>query len=216
MSWAAPTATDHRLGWSHAPAGVVIFGDILIVLAYIGFYLVFRENTYGAATVQVAEGQKVVSTGPYAVVRHPMYGWALLMMLGLPLALGSWCTQTGTPAGCVRAYSSCCPASQELWRGCLMKSNSLLGTSQGTRTTCAKFVIGWFLLCGEADPVLHVHSRARTMNETKARFRQSGTVLPKFASCQNTQLVAGFRTQCYSAAKPAAVGPRSGMVPGAI
>lgn len=84
------SATDHRLGWSSVPTSVVIFGDILIVLAYIGFYLVFRENTYGAATVQVAEGQKVISTGPYAVVRHPMYSWALLMMLGMPLALGSW------------------------------------------------------------------------------------------------------------------------------
>jgi protein-S-isoprenylcysteine O-methyltransferase Ste14 len=84
------SATDHRLGWSSVPTSVVIFGDMLIVLAYIGFYLVFRENTYGAATVQVAEGQKVISTGPYAVVRHPMYSWALLMMLGMPLALGSW------------------------------------------------------------------------------------------------------------------------------
>ena len=52
-----------RLGWSHVPAGEAIFGDILIVLAFIGFYLVFRENTYGAATVQVTEGQKVISTG---------------------------------------------------------------------------------------------------------------------------------------------------------
>jgi protein-S-isoprenylcysteine O-methyltransferase Ste14 len=84
------SATDHRLGWSSVPTSVVIFGDMLIVLAYIGFYLVFRENTYGAATVQIAEGQKVISTGPYAVVRHPMYSWALLMMLGMPLALGSW------------------------------------------------------------------------------------------------------------------------------
>jgi protein-S-isoprenylcysteine O-methyltransferase Ste14 len=84
------SAIDHRLGWSSVPASAVIFGDILIVLAYIGFYLVFRENTYGAATIQVAEGQRVISTGPYAVVRHPMYSWALLMMLGMPLALGSW------------------------------------------------------------------------------------------------------------------------------
>lgn len=84
------SALDHRFGWSNVPASVVIFGDILIVLANVGFTLVFRENTYGAATIQVTEGQKVISTGPYAVVRHPMYGWALLMMLGIPLALGSW------------------------------------------------------------------------------------------------------------------------------
>jgi protein-S-isoprenylcysteine O-methyltransferase Ste14 len=84
------SAIDHRLGWSSMPTSVVILGDVLIVLAYLGFYLVFRENTYSAATIQVSEGQKVVSTGPYAVVRHPMYSWALLMMLGIPLALGSW------------------------------------------------------------------------------------------------------------------------------
>lgn len=84
------SATDHRLGWSSVPILVVILGDMLIVLAYIGFYLVFRENTYSAATIQVVEGQKVISTGPYAVVRHPMYSWALLMILGMPLALGSW------------------------------------------------------------------------------------------------------------------------------
>lgn len=84
------SALDHRFGWSAVPASVVIFGDVLIVLANVGFYFVLRENTYAAATVQIAEGQTVISTGPYAVVRHPMYSWALLMMLGMPLALGSW------------------------------------------------------------------------------------------------------------------------------
>jgi protein-S-isoprenylcysteine O-methyltransferase Ste14 len=84
------SAIDHRLGWSSVPASIVIFGNALIVLAYAGFYRVFRENTYGAATIQVAEGRRVISTGPYAVVRHPMYSWALIMMLGMPLALGSW------------------------------------------------------------------------------------------------------------------------------
>jgi protein-S-isoprenylcysteine O-methyltransferase Ste14 len=84
------SATDHRLGWSSVPAAIVVLGNLLIVLAYIGFYLVFRVNTYGAATIQVAEGQTVISTGPYAVVRHPMYAWALPMILGMPLALGSW------------------------------------------------------------------------------------------------------------------------------
>jgi protein-S-isoprenylcysteine O-methyltransferase Ste14 len=84
------SATDHRLGWSTVPPAVVILGNLLIVLAYVGFYLVFRENTYGAATIQIAEGQRVISTGPYAVVRHPMYSFGFLMTLGMPLALGSW------------------------------------------------------------------------------------------------------------------------------
>jgi len=83
------SALDHRLGWSRIPPALVLLGDILIVLAYVGFYLVFRENTYGAATIEVTPGQAVVTTGPYAIVRHPMYSWALLMLLGLPLALGS-------------------------------------------------------------------------------------------------------------------------------
>jgi len=51
---------------------------------------VFRANTYAAATIQVAAGQTVISTGPYGVVRHPMYAAALLMLLGIPVALGSW------------------------------------------------------------------------------------------------------------------------------
>jgi protein-S-isoprenylcysteine O-methyltransferase Ste14 len=84
------SAIDHRFGWSSVPASIVILGDVLIVLAYVGFTLVFRENTFGAATIQVVEGQRVISTGPYAVVRHPMYSWGLLLMLGIPLALGSW------------------------------------------------------------------------------------------------------------------------------
>jgi protein-S-isoprenylcysteine O-methyltransferase Ste14 len=84
------SAVDCRMHWSHVPPPVVILGDILIVIAYVGFFFVFRANTYGAATIQIAEGQRVISTGPYAVVRHPMYSWALVMLLGIPLALGSW------------------------------------------------------------------------------------------------------------------------------
>jgi protein-S-isoprenylcysteine O-methyltransferase Ste14 len=83
-------ALDRRFGWSDVPAWLVILGDLLVTLSYVGFFLVFRENTYGAATIQVAEGQRVISTGPYALVRHPMYSAAVVLMLGVPLALGSW------------------------------------------------------------------------------------------------------------------------------
>jgi protein-S-isoprenylcysteine O-methyltransferase Ste14 len=83
-------ALDHRFGWSDVPTSVVIFGDILIALSYYAFYFVFRENPYGASTIQVEEKQSVISTGPYALVRHPMYTGALILMFGIPPALGSW------------------------------------------------------------------------------------------------------------------------------
>jgi protein-S-isoprenylcysteine O-methyltransferase Ste14 len=83
-------ALDRRYGWSDVPTSVVILGNALIAISYVGFYFVFRENTYGAATVRVEENQRVISTGPYAVVRHPMYAVALILMIGIPLALGSW------------------------------------------------------------------------------------------------------------------------------
>ena len=83
-------ALDHRFGWSEVPAFVVVLGNILIALSYWGFYRVFRENTYGAATIQVEEEQTVISTGPYALVRHPMYSATLIMSIGMLLALGSW------------------------------------------------------------------------------------------------------------------------------
>lgn len=81
---------DYRFGWSAVPLPVVILGDILVV---VGFYLVlvvYKENTYTSATIEVAENQKVISTGPYALVRHPMYASASLYLIGTPLALGSY------------------------------------------------------------------------------------------------------------------------------
>ena len=83
-------AIDHRLGWSSVPAYFVITGDLLIVAGYYVVFLVFRENTFTSATIEVAAGQSVISTGPYALVRHPMYSGALILLLGTPLSLGSW------------------------------------------------------------------------------------------------------------------------------
>jgi len=81
---------DRRFGWSHMPGAVAILGDVLLLAGWLGILAVFRANTYAAATIQVAQGQTVVSTGPYGVVRHPMYAAALLMLLGIPVSLGSW------------------------------------------------------------------------------------------------------------------------------
>ena len=81
---------DHRFGWSPVPAYVSIIGDGMIALGYLFIFFVLRENSYAASTIQVADDQKVISTGLYALVRHPMYAGALLLLVGIPLALDSW------------------------------------------------------------------------------------------------------------------------------
>jgi len=81
---------DHRFGWSRVPAYVSLAGDLLVVLGLLVIFFVFKENTYASGTIEVGAGQKVISTGPYGRVRHPMYSGAIVMLLGLPLALGSW------------------------------------------------------------------------------------------------------------------------------
>jgi protein-S-isoprenylcysteine O-methyltransferase Ste14 len=83
-------ALDFRFKWSVGPTGGVLFGDLLFVIGFGFIDRVYRENTYTSATIQVVEGQKVISTGPYAVVRHPMYASAILYLIGTPLALGSY------------------------------------------------------------------------------------------------------------------------------
>ncbi|WP_395018827.1 methyltransferase family protein [Dongia sp.] len=81
---------DWGRAWSFVPVSVVLIGDLLMVLGFAVMYRVFRENSYAAATVTITEGQRVIASGPYARVRHPMYSGVLLMFLGTPLALGSW------------------------------------------------------------------------------------------------------------------------------
>jgi len=82
---------DHRFGWSAVvPAYLSLLGDGLAALGILIYFFVIRENRFAAATVDVVEGQTVVSTGPYAIVRHPMYAGAILVFVGAPLALGSW------------------------------------------------------------------------------------------------------------------------------
>jgi protein-S-isoprenylcysteine O-methyltransferase Ste14 len=83
-------ALDHRFGWSMAPFPVVIAGETLVAIGFYFIFLVYRENTFTSATIEVAKDQKVISTGPYALVRHPMYASAFLYLIGTPLALGSY------------------------------------------------------------------------------------------------------------------------------
>jgi protein-S-isoprenylcysteine O-methyltransferase Ste14 len=72
------------------PAAVPYAGDALVALGLAIVWRVFRANTFTSAVVDVERAQTVVSTGPYAIVRHPMYAGALLMLAGTPPALGSW------------------------------------------------------------------------------------------------------------------------------
>ncbi|VVB57370.1 Phospholipid methyltransferase [uncultured archaeon] len=81
---------DRRFGWSSVPAEWSVAADAAVFLGYLLVFLVFRENSYAGRTIRVEKGQKVISTGPYSVIRHPMYLGMLLLYLATPLALGSW------------------------------------------------------------------------------------------------------------------------------
>jgi protein-S-isoprenylcysteine O-methyltransferase Ste14 len=84
------SAVDHRFGWSCVPPFVSVIGDLLVAFGLFVVLLVFHANTYGGSSVEVVEGQTVISTGPYAIVRHPMYAAFVIMSVGVPIALGSW------------------------------------------------------------------------------------------------------------------------------
>jgi len=83
-------ALDYRFGWSHVPLALELAGDVLVAIGFYVVFLVFKENSFTAATIEVASDQKVISTGPYGIVRHPMYAGALVLLFGTQLALGSW------------------------------------------------------------------------------------------------------------------------------
>jgi protein-S-isoprenylcysteine O-methyltransferase Ste14 len=85
----AVSALDHRFAWSTVPPSLIALGDFLIVIGFYLVFLVLKENTFASGTIEVGAEQKVIATGPYALVRHPMYVGALVMLVGVPLALGS-------------------------------------------------------------------------------------------------------------------------------
>src|SRR5262245_49586642 len=92
-AWLVLMALDAvRLRWSQVPLWVQILGAVLIALCMYVSYLTFRANSFAAPVVkiQAERGHRVVSTGPYAYVRHPMYAGAILFFIGVPLLLGSW------------------------------------------------------------------------------------------------------------------------------
>lgn len=81
---------DYRYHWSNVPVLLVIAANAIVLSGYILVFFVLRENSYASRIIEVEKGQKVITTGPYAIVRHPMYLGVLLMYLLTPLALGSY------------------------------------------------------------------------------------------------------------------------------
>jgi len=98
VSWGAPVAAalfvlpglDRRFGWSEPPLAAVVVAQVLSLAGYLGVLAVFNANRWAGRTVETRPGQEVISTGPYAIVRHPMYSAVILMYLATPVALGSY------------------------------------------------------------------------------------------------------------------------------
>ena len=83
-------ALDHRFHRSTVPLYAAVTGDILVALGFLIIFFVYKENSFASATIELAPEQKVISTGPYALIRHPMYVGGFIMFLGMAPSLGSW------------------------------------------------------------------------------------------------------------------------------
>ena len=81
---------DFRYGWSSVPAAVCLIGDAVVALGFYFVFLVFKENSYTRGTIEVSAGQTVITSGPYSLVRHPMYAGASVLLIATAIGLGSW------------------------------------------------------------------------------------------------------------------------------
>jgi protein-S-isoprenylcysteine O-methyltransferase Ste14 len=89
LSTLAVPGLDHRFAVVQAPLAVIVAGDAMVLLGFLVVFLVFRENSFTSAVIEVFSEQRVIDSGPYAAVRHPMYAGALVLVAGIPIALGS-------------------------------------------------------------------------------------------------------------------------------
>jgi protein-S-isoprenylcysteine O-methyltransferase Ste14 len=92
ISFVVLPVLDHRYGLSPVAAWVSVLGNVVVVLSFLLMFRVLKVNSYAASNIRVEANQKVIETGPYAYVRHPMYAGAIWLFVGIPLALGSWWT----------------------------------------------------------------------------------------------------------------------------
>lgn len=118
---------DRRFGWSNVPSWLSVVGDILIIVALSMVFRVFKENSFGSATVEVVKGQRVIATDPNAIVRNPMYASAAAYFIGTSLALGSY---WGSSPPSSRSSASC--------GGSSTKKNSLPKTCPVMRSTAPR------------------------------------------------------------------------------
>ena len=81
---------DYRFKWSEVPIAVEVVARFIMIVSFMLLFFVMRQNAYASRVIEIQEGQKVISTGAYAVVRHPMYSVFILMFLAAPFVLGSW------------------------------------------------------------------------------------------------------------------------------
>ena len=79
---------NYRFHWKEIPLDIIIFSAVMFVVGYIMYAIVLKQNEYLSRTIEVQEGQKVIDTGLYAMVRHPMYLASILLFLAMPLILG--------------------------------------------------------------------------------------------------------------------------------
>ena len=81
---------DHRMRWSNIPFTIVLAGDVLVAIGNFIILMTLKENSFAGTTIELTADQKVISTGVYSIIRHPMYFGAIVLLLGTPFALGSW------------------------------------------------------------------------------------------------------------------------------
>ncbi|HMR00766.1 MAG TPA: isoprenylcysteine carboxylmethyltransferase family protein [Candidatus Gracilibacteria bacterium] len=81
---------DHRFGWSNIPSEIVITADVLMIIGYLIVFRTLQTNSYAARTIEVEKEQKLITTGLYGMVRHPMYVGVIIMYYSLPIAMGSY------------------------------------------------------------------------------------------------------------------------------